>query len=64
MEDVAVYGYMTPLKLKIIIALALSDSVVRDADVITVCLLPHLTFHFDSRTLCECSVCQIILYVL
>ena len=43
MEDVAVYGYMTPLKVKIIIALALADSVVRDADVLAVCttvLLP------------------------
>ena len=37
MEDVAVYGYMTPLKVKIIIALALADSVVRDADVLAVC---------------------------
>ena len=36
MEDVAVYGYMTPLKVKIIIALALTDAVVRDADVLTV----------------------------
>lgn len=36
MEDVAVYGYITPLKVKIIIALALTDSVVRDADVLTV----------------------------
>ncbi len=35
-EDVAVYGYMTPLKVKIIIALELSDTVVKDADVITV----------------------------
>ena len=42
MEDVAVYGYMTPLKVKIIIALALTDSVVRDADVLTVCVLPSL----------------------
>jgi hypothetical protein len=33
MEDVAVYGYITPLKVKIVIALALSDSVVRDAEV-------------------------------
>ena len=30
------YGYMTPLKVKIIIALELSDTVVKDADVITV----------------------------
>lgn len=37
MEDVAVYGYMTPLKVKIIIALALTDAVVRDADILTVC---------------------------
>ena len=36
MEDVAVYGYMTPLKVKIIVALALTDAVVRDADVLTV----------------------------
>ena len=45
-EDVAVYGYMTPLKVKIIIALELSDAVVRDADVIAVrftytCTLAH-----------------------
>ena len=36
MEDVAVYGYITPLKVKIIIVLALTDSVVRDADILTV----------------------------
>lgn len=50
MEDVAVYGYITPLKVKIIIALALTDAVVRDADVLTVRFplsssippLPHL----------------------
>lgn len=36
MEDVAVYGYITPLKVKIVVALALSDSVVRDAEVILV----------------------------
>lgn len=38
-EDVAVYGYMTPLKVKIIIALELSDTVVRDGDVILVTML-------------------------
>jgi len=36
MEDVAVYGYMTPLKMKIILALALADGVVRDADIVMV----------------------------
>ncbi len=43
MEDVAVYGYMTPLKVKIIIALALTDAVVRDADVLTVCCNMNMT---------------------
>jgi len=37
MEDVAVYGYVTPLKVKIVLALALSDSVVKDVEVIMVC---------------------------
>lgn len=36
MEDVAVYGYLTPLKMKIVLALALSDSVVRDAEIVAV----------------------------
>lgn len=37
MEEVAVYGYITPLKVKIILALTLSDAIVRDLDVIAVC---------------------------
>ena len=36
MEEVAVYGFMTPLKLKIIVALALTDTVVRDQDMLIV----------------------------
>ena len=36
MEDVAVYGYITPLKVKIVLALGLTDSVIRDADIIMV----------------------------
>jgi hypothetical protein len=36
MEDVAVYGYITPLKMRIVLALALSDSFIRDADIVTV----------------------------
>jgi hypothetical protein len=39
MEDVAVYGYMTPLRVKIVLALALSDSVVKDAEITLVCCL-------------------------
>lgn len=36
MEDVAVYSYITPLKVKIILALALTDSIVKDLDIIAV----------------------------
>jgi len=36
MEDVAVYGYVTPLKVKIIVALPLSDAVVKDAEIVMV----------------------------
>ncbi|KAI0773422.1 trafficking protein particle complex 2 [Irpex lacteus] len=43
-EDVAVYGYMTPLKVKIIIALELTDSVVRDADVIAIFKSLHTAY--------------------
>lgn len=50
LEEVAVYGYVTPLKLKIVLALALSDAVVRDADVISVRLL------FFSRRSPLCSL--------
>ncbi|KAI0774125.1 trafficking protein particle complex 2 [Fomes fomentarius] len=44
MEDVAVYGYITPLKVKIIIALALTDSVVRDTDVLTIFRALHTAY--------------------
>ncbi len=33
MEDVAVYGYVTPLKMKIIVAFALTDTIIKDAEV-------------------------------
>jgi len=36
MEDVAVYGYITPLKVKIVLAMALSDTVVRETEIIAV----------------------------
>jgi hypothetical protein len=45
MEDVAVYGYITPLRVKIVLALALSDSVVRDADVIMIFKAFHMAFY-------------------
>ena len=36
MDDVAVYGYITASKMKIILALSLSDTVVKDAEVVNV----------------------------
>ncbi|PCH41525.1 Sedlin [Wolfiporia cocos MD-104 SS10] len=44
MEDVAVYGYVTPLRVKIIAALALTDAVVRDVDVVTVFQALHTAY--------------------
>jgi hypothetical protein len=45
MEDVAVYGYITPLKMKIVLALALSDAEIRETDITSVCCFP-----FDVET--------------
>ncbi|KAI0308308.1 Sedlin [Multifurca ochricompacta] len=45
LEDVAVYGYITPLKLKIVIILTLSDAVVRDADVISIFKALHWAYY-------------------
>ncbi|CCL99401.1 uncharacterized protein FIBRA_01419 [Fibroporia radiculosa] len=47
MEDVAVYGYVTPLRVKIIIALALTDTVVRDVDVITIFRALHTAYRLS-----------------
>lgn len=50
MEDVAVYGYITPLKVKIVLALALSDFVVKDVEIIMVCChFPHRFLLTDMR---------------
>ncbi|TFK28767.1 trafficking protein particle complex 2 [Coprinopsis marcescibilis] len=45
MEDVAVYGYVTPLKVKIILALALTDAVVKDTEVITIFKALHMAYY-------------------
>ncbi|KAF4619551.1 hypothetical protein D9613_005232 [Agrocybe pediades] len=45
LEDVAVYGYITPLKVKIVIALPLSDSVVRDAEVTAIFKALHMAYY-------------------
>lgn len=36
MDNIAVYGYITPLRVKIVLGLALNDFVVRDVEVIMV----------------------------
>ena len=36
MDDAAVYGYITASKMKIILALSLSDTVVKDVEVVNV----------------------------
>ncbi|KAH7914312.1 trafficking protein particle complex 2 [Hygrophoropsis aurantiaca] len=45
MDDVAAYGYITPLKVKIVIALALTDSVVRDAELISAFKALHMALY-------------------
>ncbi|TRM67615.1 Sedlin, N-terminal conserved region-domain-containing protein [Schizophyllum amplum] len=45
MEDVAVYGYVTPLRVKIVVAFALSDSVVRDIEVNTIFKALHMAYY-------------------
>ncbi|KAF7288241.1 hypothetical protein HMN09_01414300 [Mycena chlorophos] len=47
-EDVAVYGYQTPLKLKIVIAFALSDTVVRDAEVNAIFKALHMAYYYSA----------------
>ncbi|KAF8609694.1 trafficking protein particle complex 2 [Ceratobasidium sp. AG-I] len=44
MEDLAVYGYITPTRVKIILALALADYVVRDADVVNIFKTMHSAY--------------------
>ncbi|KAG5646621.1 hypothetical protein DXG03_002925 [Asterophora parasitica] len=45
MEDVAVYGYITPLKVKIVLALALSDSVVKDVEITMIFKALHMAYY-------------------
>jgi len=45
MEDVAVYGYVTPLKVKIIVALPLSDAVVKNAEIMMVFKAFHMAYY-------------------
>ncbi|KAG8930040.1 hypothetical protein FRC03_008316 [Tulasnella sp. 419] len=45
MEDLAVYGWISPTKLKIVIALALTDAVYRDQDIVTIFKALHVAYH-------------------
>jgi len=56
LEEVAVYGYVTPLKLKIVLALALTDAVVRDADIISVRNIFYLSFSSSSCTIYKIDI--------
>ncbi|KAJ3722989.1 Sedlin [Lentinula raphanica] len=44
-EDVAVYGYMTPLKVKIVLAAALTDAVARDVDLNMIFKALHMAYY-------------------
>ncbi|KAG6814200.1 hypothetical protein H0H92_000877 [Tricholoma furcatifolium] len=44
-EDVAVYGYVTPLKVKIVVAVALSDSVVKDVEISMIFKALHMAYY-------------------
>ncbi|KAF5393667.1 hypothetical protein D9757_000046 [Collybiopsis confluens] len=45
MEDVAVYGYITPLKVKIVVAFPLSDTVLRDQEVNLIFKALHMAYY-------------------
>jgi hypothetical protein len=45
MEDVAVYGYITPLKMKIVLALALSDAEIRETDITSIFKAMHMAYY-------------------
>jgi len=45
MEDLAVYGWIAPSKLKIVVAFALTDAVIKDQEVVTVFKALHLAYH-------------------
>lgn len=49
MDDVAVYGYIAASKMKIVLALSLSDTVVKDAEVVNVS--PPRNFFLDFNNL-------------
>jgi len=51
MDDVAVYGYITASKMKIVLTLSLSDTVVKDVEVVNVSAPNLFLFQLTHRTL-------------
>ncbi|KLO19769.1 Sedlin [Schizopora paradoxa] len=45
MDDFAVYGYITPLRVKIVLTIALTDNLVRDADVTMIFRALHMAYY-------------------
>jgi hypothetical protein len=58
MDDVAVYGYITASKMKIILALSLSDTVVKDVEVVNVST-PNAFFSDTHDPLCSLFVFRV-----
>ena len=50
MDDVAVYGYITASKMKIVLALSLSDTVVKDVEVVNVSALDTFLPQYPRST--------------
>ncbi|KZT62251.1 Sedlin, partial [Calocera cornea HHB12733] len=44
LEDQAVYGYVTPTRIRIVVSIALTDTLVRDADMITIFKSLHTAY--------------------
>jgi hypothetical protein len=45
MEDLAIYGYVTPTRLRIVIAFALVDAVIKDTDVVVIFKSLHSAYY-------------------
>ncbi|PFH46323.1 hypothetical protein AMATHDRAFT_155622 [Amanita thiersii Skay4041] len=45
LEDVAVYGYITPLKVKIVLAFAMADTVIKDVEVNMIFKAMHMAYY-------------------
>ncbi|KAG7575463.1 hypothetical protein FFLO_00282 [Filobasidium floriforme] len=48
MDDLAVYGYRTASRLRIIVSLGLIDGIIKDSDVVTICRTIHQLYNTAS----------------